>query len=84
VLGAPVPDDVIGRIFERLELRPAQTAQGWTVEIPHFESISPAKNTCSKKSHGIMDSTNSPRPYHRRADLAPCFPTRTGHAGYET
>jgi phenylalanyl-tRNA synthetase beta chain len=36
VLGAPVPDEVIGRIFERLELRPTQTAQGWTVEVPTF------------------------------------------------
>ena len=36
VLGAPVPDAVVNQIFERLELKPAQTAQGWTVEVPTF------------------------------------------------
>ena len=38
VLGAPVEDAVVNRIFERLELKPVQTAQGWTVEIPSFRN----------------------------------------------
>jgi phenylalanyl-tRNA synthetase beta chain len=38
VLGAPVDDAVVNRIFERLELKPAQTAQGWTVEVPTFRT----------------------------------------------
>jgi phenylalanyl-tRNA synthetase beta chain len=36
VLGAPVDDAVVNQIFERLELKPVQTAQGWTVEVPTF------------------------------------------------
>jgi phenylalanyl-tRNA synthetase beta chain len=36
VLGAPVEDAVVSQIFERLELKPVQTAQGWTVEVPSF------------------------------------------------
>ncbi|HET9220454.1 MAG TPA: phenylalanine--tRNA ligase subunit beta [Terriglobia bacterium] len=36
VLGVPVDDAIVSRIFERLELQPAQTAQGWTVEVPAF------------------------------------------------
>jgi len=36
VLGAPVDSDIVHRIFERLELKPAGAAQGWTVEIPTF------------------------------------------------
>jgi phenylalanyl-tRNA synthetase beta chain len=36
VLGAPVEDAVVNQIFERLELKPIQTAQGWTIEIPTF------------------------------------------------
>jgi phenylalanyl-tRNA synthetase beta chain len=36
VLGAPVEDAIVNRIFERLELQPAQTPGGWTVEVPTF------------------------------------------------
>jgi phenylalanyl-tRNA synthetase beta chain len=36
VLGAPVDSNIVHRIFERLELKPAGAAQGWTVEIPTF------------------------------------------------
>jgi phenylalanyl-tRNA synthetase beta chain len=36
VLGAPVDDAVVTRIFERLELQPVKTAQGWSVEVPSF------------------------------------------------
>ncbi|HVQ65606.1 MAG TPA: phenylalanine--tRNA ligase subunit beta [Terriglobia bacterium] len=38
VLGAPVEDAIVHQIFERLELKPAQTAQGWTVEVPTFRA----------------------------------------------
>jgi phenylalanyl-tRNA synthetase beta chain len=31
-----VEDATVNRIFERLELKPAQTAQGWTIEVPTF------------------------------------------------
>src|SRR4029079_4944207 len=36
VLGAAVDEAVVNQIFERLELKPAQTSQGWTVEVPTF------------------------------------------------
>jgi phenylalanyl-tRNA synthetase beta chain len=36
VLGAAVDDAVVNEIFERLELKPVQTATGWTVEVPTF------------------------------------------------
>jgi phenylalanyl-tRNA synthetase beta chain len=36
VLGAPIEDAIVSRIFERLELQPSQTAEGWTVEAPTF------------------------------------------------
>jgi phenylalanyl-tRNA synthetase beta chain len=36
VLGAPVDDAVVTRIFERLELQPVKTAQRWSVEVPSF------------------------------------------------
>jgi len=36
VLGAPVEDSVVNRIFESLELKPEQTAQGWNIEVPTF------------------------------------------------
>ena len=36
VLGASVEDAVVNQIFERLELKPVQTAQGWTIEVPTF------------------------------------------------
>ena len=38
VLGAAVEDVIVNRIFERLELKPVQTAQGWTVEVPTFRT----------------------------------------------
>ena len=38
VLGAPVGDAVVNQIFERLELKPAQTGEGWTVEVPSFRA----------------------------------------------
>ena len=38
VLGAPVDSNIVHRIFERLELKPTGTAQGWTVEVPTFRS----------------------------------------------
>jgi phenylalanyl-tRNA synthetase beta chain len=36
VLGASVDDVTVNQIFERLELKPTQTSQGWTVEVPTF------------------------------------------------
>ena len=36
VLGIPVEDAIVNRIFERLELQPVQTGQGWTVTAPTF------------------------------------------------
>jgi len=36
VLGAGVDDSIVDGIFERLELRPSRTAQGWSVEPPTF------------------------------------------------
>ncbi|HZI50820.1 MAG TPA: phenylalanine--tRNA ligase subunit beta [Terriglobia bacterium] len=38
VLGERVDDAIVNRIFQRLELQPAQTAQGWTVEAPTFRA----------------------------------------------
>ena len=36
VLGAPVEDAAVNRIFERLEFKPTQNSQGWTVDLPTF------------------------------------------------
>ena len=38
VLGAPVADANVNQIFERLELKPTQSTQGWTVEVPTFRT----------------------------------------------
>ncbi len=35
-LGAPVPDDVVDRIFQRLGFQPARTPEGWTVTVPSY------------------------------------------------
>jgi phenylalanyl-tRNA synthetase beta chain len=36
VLGAAVSDTVVNQIFERLELHPMETVEGWTIEVPTF------------------------------------------------
>ena len=36
LLGAPVPDEIVDRIFERLALKPQRTPEGWRVESPTF------------------------------------------------